>query len=302
MKKLIITLLVLVLLFLCASWYFIPSTLIVSSSSQIAGNGRAALRKAVEDSAFRRQMVESGSNGINTAVSKFMTHGFEITTQYKDKSYTGHLLIIALGVDSTSVSCDLTVNTGNNPFQKIAGYQTALALKKETDRIVHGLQNNFSVFENLYGFKLDEASTPDSFFITTKTVSPVYPSTNLVYTQIHKLENFCQQQAASITGSPMLNISKPDSTGYIVKTALPVNKRLPVNGDITPGKMVPGRFIVTDVTGGPHSIQRTMQQVQNYFQDYGRTSMAIPFEYLITNREKETDTSKWVTRIYSPVY
>jgi hypothetical protein len=42
--------------------------------------------------------------------------------------------------------------------------------------------------------------------------------------------------------------------------------------------------------------------MQQYFADYKRVAMAIPFEYLVTDRETETDTTKWVTRIYAPVY
>jgi hypothetical protein len=66
--------------------------------------------------------------------------------------------------------------------------------------------------------------------------------------------------------------------------------------------MVPGKFIVTDVVGGSHTIAQTYQQIHHYFQDYRRTSMAIPFEYLVTDRQQVTDTSKWLTRIYAPVY
>jgi hypothetical protein len=42
--------------------------------------------------------------------------------------------------------------------------------------------------------------------------------------------------------------------------------------------------------------------MDQYFKDYNRVAMAIPFEYLITDRLKVPDTSKWVTKIYCPVY
>jgi len=302
MKKWVIGLLVLVLLFLSATWFFIPSTLEISVSAKIACNGQGALRKLTNDSIFRRRLLETDSNNVSSDISKFITHGFEIVMQYKNKSYPGHLLLIPASTDSTVITCELTVRAGNNPFQKIAGYQDALALKKQAEKMVSGLQNNLSAFENVYGFSLNEASTPDSFFITTRTRSSFYPTTPFVYAQIHKLEKFCEQQGGIITNPPMLNISGTDSLGYIVKTALPVNKTMPPNGDITPGKMVRGRYIITDVTGGPQKIQTTMRNILYYFQDYARVAMAIPFEYLVTDREKQPDTSKWVTRIYSPVF
>jgi hypothetical protein len=41
--------------------------------------------------------------------------------------------------------------------------------------------------------------------------------------------------------------------------------------------------------------------MQLYFDDYDKTSMAITFQYLVTDRIKEADTAKWITEIYAPV-
>jgi len=35
--------------------------------------------------------------------------------------------------------------------------------------------------------------------------------------------------------------------------------------------------------------------------DYQRAIIAIPFQMLITDRTKETDSTKWITRLYYPV-
>jgi hypothetical protein len=37
-------------------------------------------------------------------------------------------------------------------------------------------------------------------------------------------------------------------------------------------------------------------------QDYGKSVVAIPFQYLVTDRLAEKDSSKWVTKIYQPIY
>ena len=101
----------------------------------------------------------------------------------------------------------------------------------------------------------------------------------------------------------MLNITPGDTAGYQVMVALPIeNTQFGVSHEIRRQKMIPGQFIITDVMGGPYAIQQTHQQLLHYFRDYHRTSMAIPFEYLVTDRLHEPDTSKWITRIYSPVY
>jgi hypothetical protein len=36
-------------------------------------------------------------------------------------------------------------------------------------------------------------------------------------------------------------------------------------------------------------------------QDHQRVAPAIPFQSLVTDRTKQPDTSKWVTRLYWPI-
>jgi hypothetical protein len=168
--------------------------------------------------------------------------------------------------------------------------------------IATNMQNYLSIFENVYGFRMQESTVTDTFFISTKAVSPVYPGTDFIYTLVNKLRRFCTSQGCTVTGSPMLNITRLDSAHYQVRTALPVNREMLGKEDITTGKMVAGKFIVTEVTGGVHKVEATLEQVHNYFRDYGRTAMAIPFSYLVTDRQQQPDSSRWVTRIYAPVY
>jgi hypothetical protein len=62
-----------------------------------------------------------------------------------------------------------------------------------------------------------------------------------------------------------------------------------------------GNILVTDVNGGPSAIKYAFDRLEEYVSDTKRIPPAIPFESLITDRRKERDTSKWITRIYYPV-
>jgi hypothetical protein len=62
-----------------------------------------------------------------------------------------------------------------------------------------------------------------------------------------------------------------------------------------------GNIFVCEVKGGPYSIDKATRQVQYYMSDHQRAAPAIPFQSLITDRRNETDTSKWITKIYYPV-
>jgi hypothetical protein len=62
-----------------------------------------------------------------------------------------------------------------------------------------------------------------------------------------------------------------------------------------------GNMLVTEVKGGQIEVNKASVQLLNYISDYNRTAPAIPFESLVTDRRKEPDSSKWITRIYYPV-
>jgi hypothetical protein len=100
----------------------------------------------------------------------------------------------------------------------------------------------------------------------------------------------------------MLNVSTSDSATFNCMVALPINKKVEGNGAIFFVRMVPGRFLTSEVKGGPYTIASAHRMMDQYFKDFNRVTMGIPFEYLVTDRLKETDTTKWITRIYGPVY
>jgi hypothetical protein len=84
--------------------------------------------------------------------------------------------------------------------------------------------------------------------------------------------------------------------------ALSIDKIVDDNGPIFFVRMVPGRFLTTEVTGGPHKILFAHRMMDQYFKDFNRVSMAIPFEYLVTDRMKEPDTNKMGHKSIWPVY
>jgi hypothetical protein len=62
-----------------------------------------------------------------------------------------------------------------------------------------------------------------------------------------------------------------------------------------------GNILSGEVIGGPQEIDAATKQFELYIHDYQRTIIAIPFQMLITDRTKEPDSTKWITRIYYPV-
>jgi hypothetical protein len=156
--------------------------------------------------------------------------------------------------------------------------------------------------ENVYGFKVNQQSTVDTMLVAVKFKTSGYPSLNDIYKHIHQLELYLKEKRAVRTGYPMLNTTMNYDSSYKCMVAIPINRKIDDGGDMFFVRMVPARFLTMDFTGGPNTIRHAHKVMQQYFADYKRVAMAIPFEYLVTDRETESDTTKWVTRIYAPVY
>ena len=130
-----------------------------------------------------------------------------------------------------------------------------------------------------------------------------YPSTEEVYALINKLRTALNKEHIDSSGYPMLNVSKPDIVNYVVRVAIPVHQAITETNDIRIKRMVPGNIMISEnITGGPHSVSVAFKAMDAYVGDYQKTIPAIPFQSLITDRSVEADTSKWITKIYYPVY
>ena len=84
--------------------------------------------------------------------------------------------------------------------------------------------------------------------------------------------------------------------------ALPINKAVNNEGDFLFKQMVKGNTLVAEVNGGRATINNGLKALEQFKSDYQFTSPAISFELMITDRRAERDTSKWVTRLYYPVF
>lgn len=313
MKKIVVALLLIVLAGLACIYIFIPGQLTiteVAGTSSVPEAGTRILADASRWPKWWPGKIVPGKNGesdyilgeADYTVSQQMLNNLGLQIRFRTDSLNSHLSLLSLPHDSSLIKWECTMEAGSNPIDRIRAYRRAVALKENMHQVINAARQYLSSFQNIYGFILNEASTSDTTLITTKSFSPDYPSMPFVYAMANKLQTFAQAANCPVTGVPMLNVTKLDSAGYQVMIAVPLAHSIQGSDQVKLQKMVPGRFIITDVQGGPGTLDNTHRQILNYFRDYRRTSMAIPFEYLITDRIKETDTSKWITKIYSPVY
>ncbi|MEO5892188.1 MAG: GyrI-like domain-containing protein [Ferruginibacter sp.] len=215
---------------------------------------------------------------------------------------TTSLFLISGMNDSTKLVWVGSMVTSYNPIDRFSAFLKAKKINRDMTAILEKIKTFYSKPENIYGFDIKKTLIVDSLLIATSAESKGYPTNQFIYGLVDKLRNYATSNAAKESGYPMLNIVTTDSVNFDVKVALPIDKALPSSGDILP-KAMPGKFkiLMTEVKGGLDVTSRASEQIQKYSDDHSMKSAAIPFHSLVTDRSKETDPNKWVTKIYFPV-
>jgi hypothetical protein len=193
--------------------------------------------------------------------------------------------------------------SSHNPFRRFIQYRHAKKTEKNMNAILQSMKAFLQKKENIYGFDIKETLVKDSVLISTRRKFDHYPNAQEVDTMIQRLKKHIIQNNAIEKNLPMLNVLKFDSFHYEAMTAIPVDKELPKTSEFAPKYLLKGGYILeAQVQGGPFTIENSLKEFENYRSDYKLTAPAIPYQSLVTDRVKEADTTKWITRLYYPVY
>jgi effector-binding domain-containing protein len=316
MKKWIIVPTALIAATLLAIYIFVPKKIHLSQTVTINCTHAAANRYLVNDSnwfkwwptnASVQAKAQSQANTFPYKTFSFEPHqkmfdAIGVRINADDLTINSMIILIPKHTDSVSIQWNLDYYTGTNPVTRVQRYQQAGTLRTEINDILARLKLFLEKTEHVYGIVIKKTTVKDTLLLSTKKVFDSFPTTQNTYSLINKLKTHIQQQGATVTGYPMLNIQQKDNTHFETMVAIPVNKAVKEQNDLVIKKMVPGNLLVAEVSGGEHTISNAFAQMENYVIDHNFESPAIPFYSLITDRIAESDTSKWVTRISYPVF
>jgi len=310
MKKWIIGILVVAGLAIGSIYIFIPSTIVVSEVRHIQ-TFRTAVAKLLTNEekmndCFKTVAIKNDSSftysGFNFTISQIIFNGNVIGISSGDLNVQSNLIPLERGRDSSSLYWVADIKASTNPFTRIKQYRVATKLKESMGALMDAMKTYLEHPSNMYGLEIKEIQLKDSVLISTRTAINTEPTITDVYQQVKKLQDYAAANNATATNSPMLHVQRKDSLHYEFMVGLPVSKRIPETNDIRI-KAMPynGNMLITDIKGGPGIIKNGLRLMDIYREDSKRTSPAIPFELMITNRASEPDTSKWLTRLYYPV-
>jgi hypothetical protein len=277
-------------------YLLIPSPLTASGRVSFNINSNTTYRALTEQQNWDRWLPETFQ------ITNKLVNTVELNVKSENATVPVSMLLIPVAKDSTIVVWKTTFAQSMNPLTRVNQYLKSQHLKDVMDNAIINFQSFVQQSENVYGIHILETSTKDTLLITTRFTTDSFPSNKIIYANINKLRAYAAQTDARQSGFPMLNVSQSDSSTFNCMVGLPINKIVKDKGSVSFVRMVPGHFLTAEIKGGAYAISKAHRMMDQYFKDFNRVSMAIPFEYLVTDRLKESDTTKWVTRIYGPVY
>ena len=240
--------------------------------------------------------------GFTYKITELLTDGGMIQIKKDDLSLNSRIQTYTKNRDSIIVNWQLNYPTGYNPFTRPFLYRKVSALKKSLPVVFDSLCHFADHTVNIYGFPIQRTTFTEIYLLATRFKSTSYPTTDVLYKAINNLRNYLEKQGAAEKYYPMTNTKQTDSSQYETMIAISIDKKIPVVDDFFISQMVPmeDRFLVTEVTGGPAEIEKAHKAVEKYMSDHSLSSPARPFEILVSERNKITDSTRWITKIFYP--
>lgn len=312
MRKGILVLLIVLLCLMGGSYLFIGHKIRVSEVMNVEINQQAAYRSLLQENTWTKWWPDDGEgqagspafryNGYSFSIDQKLFSGVAIQIKNNKESYASVLSVFPLSTYKSIIEWKYEINTSKNPLTRIQNFFTAQKLQNHTNELLGHLKNFLEKKENVYGFRMQQVKVKDTVLLATRMHTIGYPAVESIYSNIQKLKKYITANGAKEMDIPMLNVRTADSIHYEAMIAIPVNKILPQTEYLFLKRMILGNLLLTEVRGGPHTINEALKQMERYMSDYKKVSPAIPFESLVTDRSKEKDTAKWITRIYYPVF
>ncbi len=236
-------------------------------------------------------------------IDRMLLNGIETTIFNNGDSVKGFLQIIYYGNDSTQFQWIYNnINYSANPLTRFEQYFALRKCRKNIVLLLGGMKNYFDRPENIYGLKITTEKVAETSMISVKNTFQQYPSTQEIYGMVQSVKEYIQKKGGQQAGYPMLHVEKEGQAVFEAMVALPTKSDLPAEARFELKHMHLGFILTADVKGGAYSVVKGEEELTNYFRDYKKNSPAISFQSLVTDRLTETDSTKWVTRLYYPVF
>lgn len=242
-------------------------------------------------------------NKVDYTVKNILANGIVLQVKSLEKTETAYLQFVPIN----DTGCYIKWNNAQPKKPKIADKLlhpfSTNHLENNNTILLDSLKVFFNNPVNIYGFKAIITKVTDPHLISVKSQYENYPTTADIYSDIKILQAFALLNGAKQTNPPMINIHTSESgKGLDAMVAIPVNIALQPKGNILPKFMIQGALLTAQITGDEMKVQKALSEFENYLIDYKLSAPAIPYQSLVTDRMLVTDSTKWITNIYQPIF
>jgi hypothetical protein len=306
MKKVLIGLVLSIAFLLAAVYLFIPRKIKIEAAVPLNAALPGVFRTLINDSNWKKWWPGETPFAYNKQAYSIKGKFFNVfdIDIYSDKdTINSRMELVFVEANTMTILWNAELVSSNDPFKRFERYRYAKQTEKNMNAILQSLQTFFQKKENIYGVDIKETLVKDSALISTRRKFDHYPDAQEVDSMIQSLKKYISQNKAIEKNSPMLNVFELGNSRYEAMTAIPVDKELPKTNEFAPKFLLKGGNILeAQIQGGPYTIEKGLKELENYRADYKFNSPAIPYQLLVTDRAKEPDTTKWITRLYYPVF
>jgi len=291
---------------LAAVYLFIPAKIKIEAIVSLNAAVPGVLRTLENDSTWKRWWpgeTPFAYNNQSYFIRGNVFNVFDLTIHTDKDTINSRIELVFIKADAMTIWWNAEQVSSNNPFKRFAQYRHAKQTEENMKAILQSMKTFHQKTENIYGFDVKEILVKDSVLISTRRSFDHYPDAQEVGDMIQSLKKYIALNDAIEKNLPMLNVVKFGSAHYEAMTAIPVDRALPITKEFAPKFLLKGGNILeAQIQGGPYTIENCLKELENYRADYKFTSPALPYQLLVTDRAKEADTTKWITRLYYPVF
>lgn len=299
MRKLILSLAVLLILSLSAVYLLIPSQIVIKGKQMVYYPSNSVVRGMMQTEKWAEWMPKDIE--IKVLGSLVATIQTELTV---DQIQVPVEFTITNGAQKNSIigfetSMD---NRQWSPIARVQYYIFAKRIQNKLDHVLEAAKNYYNYSKGIYGFDIVETKVKDSSLITMDQTLNDTPTVAQIYKMVNQLEQYIVSQNGKAKGAPMVNITRLDEKEVYTQVAIPLERDIPVNGVFTIKKMVLGNLLSVEVQGDQAKVNEAFEATKLYINDKQKYSPAIPFIIYNTNRLLEKDSSKWKSTINYPIF
>jgi hypothetical protein len=299
MRKIIGSVLVILLLSLAAIYLIIPNQLVIKGSQMVYQPSSGLIRGMMQTSKWSEWMpkeidLKATSSLVATIQTELNQDGIKVPVEFSIENGENKNSIIGF---ETSMD-----NSHWSPIARVQYFIFAKAIQNKLNKVLIAASNYYNYSKGVYGFDIIETKVKDSSYVAIDQTLTDTPSLVKVYEMVDQLTAYINTQNGKAIGDPMVNITRADANEIYIQVAIPIERDIPVNGAFSIKKMVLGNLLSVKVQGDQAKVNEAFEATKQYINDKQKYSPAIPFVIYNTNRLLEKDSSRWISTINYPIY